>query len=274
MISELFRIGPISISPFGVMLVVAFFAAYQQLRWGMGKLAAGDEEDASALLLAAAVGGLLGGKIYYAILQGDWRSLFERAGIVFYGSLIAGAAAVLLVVRWRRLPLWKLVDACAPSVAIGYALGRVGCLLVGDDYGVPTELPWGMTFPEGPIPTTARDLERFFGVEVPAGYGPSDQVPVHPTQLYETILALGIWWVGRRLIERGLAPGRAGLIVVGLLAVERFAIEFLRAKDDRLLGPLTVAQGISVGIVVLVIVLLALRRPAAAATATPEPSRR
>ncbi|HVS65644.1 MAG TPA: prolipoprotein diacylglyceryl transferase family protein [Thermoanaerobaculia bacterium] len=273
MISELFRIGPLSISPFGVMLVVAFLCAYQQLRWGMRELGVGDEEDASALLLAAAVGGLLGGKVYYAILQGDWHTLIERAGIVFYGSLIGGAAAVLLVVRWRRLPVWKLVDACAPSVAIGYAIGRIGCLLVGDDYGIPTTLPWGMTFPEGPVPTTAQDLERFFGVDVPPGYAPGDQVPVHPTQLYETVLALGIWWLGRRLVRRGLAPGRAGLIVVGLLAVERFGIEFLRAKDDRLLGPLTVAQAISVAIVLVVVGFLVLRRPAAAAP-EPAPSRR
>jgi phosphatidylglycerol:prolipoprotein diacylglycerol transferase len=268
MISELFRIGPLSISPFGVMLVAAFFFAYWQLRWGMRTIGVGDEEDASAILLAAAVGGLLGGKVYYAFLQGDWHTLIERAGIVFYGSLIGGAAAVLLAIRWRRLPAWKLVDACAPSLAIGYAIGRVGCLLVGDDYGVPTTLPWGMTFPEGPIPTTAQDLERFFGVEVPAGYGPLDQVPVHPTQLYETALALGIWWLGRRLIRRGLAPGRAGLVVVGLLAVERFAVEFLRAKDDRLLGPLTLAQAISLAIVVLVVALLVARRSAPAAPAS------
>jgi phosphatidylglycerol---prolipoprotein diacylglyceryl transferase len=268
MISELFRIGSLSISPFGVMLVVAFFCAYQQLRWGMRRLSVGDDEDSSAVLLAAALGGLAGGKIYYAILQGDWRTLLDRAGIVYYGSLIGGALGVLLVIRLRRLPLWRMVDVAAPSVAIGYALGRVGCLLVGDDYGVPTDKPWGMTFPEGPIPTTARDLERYFGVEVPPGYGPDDQVPVHPTQIYETAAALAIWWLGRRLLRRGGHPGMAGLTVFGLLAVERFAVEFLRAKDDRLVGPLTVAQVISLALVALVAVLAALRRrrelPAAA----------
>ncbi|HVS15812.1 MAG TPA: prolipoprotein diacylglyceryl transferase family protein [Thermoanaerobaculia bacterium] len=268
MISELFRIGSLSISPFGVMLVVAFLCGYQQLRWGMRRLSVGDDEDSSAVLLAAALGGLAGGKVYYAVLQGDWRTLLDRAGIVFYGSLIGGALGILLVIRLRRLPLWRMVDVTAPGLAIGYALGRVGCLLVGDDYGVPTEKPWGMTFPEGPIPTTARDLERHFGVAVPPGYGPDDQVPVHPTQLYETAAALLIWWLGRRLlVRRGLEPGLAGLTVFGLLALERFAVEFLRAKDDRLLGPLTVAQGISLVLIALVAVLVVRRRrrePAAA----------
>jgi phosphatidylglycerol:prolipoprotein diacylglycerol transferase len=230
----------------------------------MRRLTVGDEEDSSAVLLAAALGGLAGGKLYYAILQGDWHTLIERAGIVFYGSLIGGAVGVLLVIRLRRLPLWKMIDAIGPSLALGYALGRVGCLLVGDDYGVPTDKPWGMTFPEGPIPTTARDLQRYFGVEVPAGYAPDDQVPVHPTQLYETITALVIWWLGRRLLlRRGWSPGLAGLTVFGLLALERFGVEFLRAKDDRLLGPLTVAQGISLVILVLVSVVAARRRSVA-----------
>ena len=271
MISELFRIGPISVSPFGVMLVVAFFGAFLQLRWGARRLRVGNEDDWSTILLAAALGGLIGGKVYYAVLYRDWRLLYDRAGIVFYGSLIGGTLAVLWVVRRRGLPVWRTADAVAPAVAVGYALGRVGCLLVGDDYGLPTDLPWGMTFPEGPIPTTAADLEQHFGVEVPPSFAPTDQVPVHPTQIYETLAAGAIWLLGRRLIVRGAPTGAVGALVFSLLAVERFLIEFLRAKDDRLPGGLTAAQAISLGLVVLIVLLWRFARPrerAAAAART------
>ena len=104
MINELFRIGPVSISPFGVMLVAAFVAAWAQLRWGLRRLDAGDEEDASALVLAAGIGGILGAKIYYALLYRDWTLLFERFGLVWYGGFILGTLAVIWASRSRLPP--------------------------------------------------------------------------------------------------------------------------------------------------------------------------
>ncbi|HYG61149.1 MAG TPA: prolipoprotein diacylglyceryl transferase family protein, partial [Thermoanaerobaculia bacterium] len=120
MIDEVFRIGSFAISPFGLMLVFAFLASYFQLRWGMQRLNIGDEEDASALIFAAGVGGIVGAKVYYAILTQSWRVLFDRSGLVWYGGFILGAIAVLLVMRWRRIPAWPLVDASAPALALGY----------------------------------------------------------------------------------------------------------------------------------------------------------
>ncbi len=102
MIQELFHIGPIVISPFGVLLVLAFFSGYLQLKRGMKLLGVGNEEDASTILFAAGVGGILGAKVYYAILYGDWRLLFDRSGLVWYGGFIVATAAVVWVIRRRQ----------------------------------------------------------------------------------------------------------------------------------------------------------------------------
>ena len=251
MISELFSIGSFSLSPFGPLLVLAFVAAFLQLRGGMKRTGLGTEDDAYAILTAAALGGILGGKLYYALLYQDLSLLLNRAGIVYYGGLIGGAIAVLVSCRMRKLPLLKVVDVAAPALAIGYAVGRVGCFLVGDDYGVPTDLPWGVAFPEGPIKTTAGAMRHHFDVDIAASIPASELLKVHPTQLYETLMASGIWLWGRSRLAAGGPPGTIGLPIVTLLAVERFAIEFLRAKDDRFLGLFTVAQGISVAIFIL-----------------------
>jgi phosphatidylglycerol:prolipoprotein diacylglycerol transferase len=260
MIQELFHIGSFSISPFGVMLVFAFVASYLQLRWGMRLQGIGDEEDASALVFAAGVGGIVGAKVYYAILYHSWRLLFDRSGLVWYGGFILGTAAVLYTMRHRRLPIWPVADALAPALALGYAIGRIGCFLVGDDYGRPTSLPWGVAFPVGLPPTTAGSLRDSFHVNLPASLPDSAIVRVHPTQVYETLLCLVIWWIGVRLLRRetapdrlrGAGPGSTALPILGLLAIERFLVEILRAKDDRFLGPFTLAQAISFLVLLIV----------------------
>ena len=255
MIQELFRVGPLAVSPFGVMLVLAFAAGYLQLAWGLKRLKVGDEEDASSIVFAGGVGGIVGAKVYYSVLYGDWRLLFDRSGLVWYGGFLLGAAAVVWVVRRRRLPAWATLDAATPGLALGYAVGRIGCFLVGDDYGAPTDLPWGVRYPNGLPPTTAYYLRREFGIDLPASVPDDRLLAVHPTQVYETLLAVAIWAVGWRMLRRGAPSGRTALVVFGLLAVERFAVEFLRAKDDRFLGPLTLAQAISVLILGLVVLL-------------------
>jgi phosphatidylglycerol:prolipoprotein diacylglycerol transferase len=277
MIQELFHIGSFSISPFGVMLVCSFVASYLQLRWGMRLQGIGDEEDASAIIFAAGVGGIVGAKVYYAILYHSWRLLFDRSGLVWYGGFVLGTAAVLWTMRRRRLPLWPLLDAATPALALGYAIGRIGCFLVGDDYGRPTSLPWGVAFPVGLPPTTAGALRDSFHVNLPASIPDSQLVRVHPTQIYETLTCLVLWWIGVQLLRRevahedeprGGAPGSTALPMFCLLAVERFLVEILRAKDDRFLGPFTLAQAISVLVLVLVAVIWLARRR----TLAPDPA--
>jgi phosphatidylglycerol---prolipoprotein diacylglyceryl transferase len=252
MIQELFHIGSFSISPFGVTLVFAFLASYLQLRSGMRRLGIGDEEDASAIVFAAGVGGIVGAKVYYAILNWDWRLLFDRSGLVWYGGFVLGTLGVLWMMRRRKLPAWPMADVTALALALGYAIGRIGCFLVGDDYGRPTDLPWGVKFPVGLPPTTAGELRQAFHLAIPAAVPDDRLLAVHPTQLYETATCLAIWGFGRWLFHRRPAPGTTALAVLALLSVERLLVEFLRAKDDRFLGGFTLAQAISVAVLLVV----------------------
>ncbi len=263
MIEELFSIGSLSISPFGIMMMLAFLAAYWQLSNGLKRRQAGNDEDASALLLAAGIGGILGAKLYYAILYGDMSLLFSRAGLVWYGGFLLGAAGVWWTARRRKLDIRQVADSSALGLALGYAVGRVGCFLVGDDYGVPTGLPWGVEFPVGLPPTTVGALRDAFNVEVEGAA--SDLVRVHPTQIYETLAATAIWLWGRKRFLRW-APGQTAIFVFWLLALERFLVEFLRAKDDRFFGTLTLAQLISIGVIVVLTALWFRGRDSSAGT--------
>ncbi len=261
MIPELFRIGSFSVSPFGLMLVLALLAAYWQLRRGMRERGLGSEDDPSSIVFACGFVGILGGKIYYAILVADWHMLFDRAGIVWYGCLIGGALAFFWTLRRRSLPVWPTLDAAAPALALGYGIGRIGCLLVGDDYGRPTDLPWGIAFPRGLPPTTAGVLRSDFGLDIAAGIPDNAVLAVHPTQIYSSLASFAIFAIALRLGKRPLAPGTLFLSVLAMLSVERFLVEFLRAKDDRFLAGFTLAQAISILILLLVgAVLLARRR--------------
>ncbi len=267
MIEELFSIGSFSISPFGVMLVASLFTAFWQLRNAMQHYGIGDEEDASNLVFAVGLAGILGGKIYYAILNGDWRLIFDRAGIVWYGAFIAGFLALLWTIRRRHLPFARTFDATAPGLAFGYGVGRIGCFLVGDDYGVPTSLPWGMAFKVGLPRTTAENLQLHFGVDTPPELIDAEGwVRVHPTQLYESAAGFIIWgiiiWLMRR---RSVAPGNLFLSAVSLLSIERILVEFVRAKDDRFLGDYTLAQAISLVILIAAVVTALKNRSSSAA---------
>jgi phosphatidylglycerol:prolipoprotein diacylglycerol transferase len=265
MIPELFRIGSFSVSPFGLMLVAALLAAYWQLQRGMRARGIGTEDDPSNIVFACGFFGIVGGKIYYAALVDDWGMLLDRAGIVWYGCLIGGALAFFAMARWRRLPVLPTLDAAGPGLALGYGVGRIGCLLVGDDYGVPTQLPWGMSFEHGLPPTTAGNLRREFNVDVDPSILDEELLRVHPTQIYSSLTSFAIFGVALWLEKRKLAPGGLFLAVMAMLSLERIFVEFFRAKDDRFFGQFTLAQLISVAILVLIGLMALLRRRTATA---------
>jgi phosphatidylglycerol---prolipoprotein diacylglyceryl transferase len=250
------HLGPLEITGYGLMLMVAFLMGgwliARQLREN------GLREDYAADIVAAAViGGIIGAKLWYVALTRDPGALFSRGGLVWYGGFIGGAIAVILN-SWRlKVPLRWTMQISAPALAAAYALGRVGCFLVNDDYGRPTDLPWGMKFPEGLPPSTAGNLHHLFGVPVPPGIDPSTVLAVHPTQLYEIaamLIAFAVLW---RLRKNGRPIGWLFGLYLVFAGVERFLVEIVRAKDDRFLGPFTLAQLTSVIIVALGAVLLA-----------------
>jgi phosphatidylglycerol:prolipoprotein diacylglycerol transferase len=250
------HLGPLEITGYGLMLMVAFLMGgwliARQLREN------GLKEDYAADVVAAAViGGIIGAKLWYVALTGDPGALFSRGGLVWYGGFIGGAVAVILN-GWRLgVPLRWTMQLTAPALAAAYALGRVGCFLVNDDYGRPTNLPWGMKFPEGLPPSTAGNLKQLFGVPVPAGIDPSTVLAVHPTQLYEVaamLIAFAILW---RLRKSGRPVGWLFGLYLIFAGVERFLVEIVRAKDDRFLGPFTLAQLTSVIIAALGVLLMA-----------------
>jgi phosphatidylglycerol:prolipoprotein diacylglycerol transferase len=244
----LVKFGSFEITTFGLMMFLAFITggyvlARQFRRYGL------DEDVASSIVVAGAIGGIVGAKVYYAILFRDWHLLFDRAGLVWYGGMIGGFLAASWVIRRSKVDYLTAADAAAPAASIGYALGRIGCFLVGDDYGGPTDAWYGVAFPKGAPPTTAYEL-RHFGAHVDPSIPDYQVLKVHPTQLYETSAALVMFavlmWLNKRPHRRGLAWG----LFLIMLGIERFLVEMVRAKDDRFLGPFTIAQLISVLLIV------------------------
>ena len=237
---------PNEFTGYGIMMVIAFLMggwliALELRRRGL------NEDYSGEIVIAAMLGGIVGAKLWYVALTG--QGLFQRGGFVWYGGFIGGTLAVILS-GWRlRVPLRWTMQLTAPALAAAYALGRVGCFLINDDYGRPTSVPWAMRFPRGAPPSTARNLQDLFGIPIPPGVTPDTVLAVHPTQLYEVVLMMGAFMVLWRLRANGRPVGWLFGLYLVFAGIERFLIEILRAKDDRLLGPFTLAQLTSVVLV-------------------------
>jgi phosphatidylglycerol:prolipoprotein diacylglycerol transferase len=245
-----FHLGPLEITGYGIMLMVAFLMggwliALELRRRGLA------EDYAADVVAAAVVGGIIGAKLWYVALTGDPRAFLSRGGLVYYGGFLGGAAAVILN-GWRlRVPLRWTMHLNAPALAAAYALGRVGCFMVNDDYGRPTSVPWAVRFPRGLPPSTAGNMQNLFGIGVPAGTDPATVLSVHPTQLYETAVMLVVFAILWKLRTHQRPIGWLFGLYLVFSGTERFLVEILRAKDDRFLGPFTLAQLTSVLLVLL-----------------------
>ncbi len=223
------NIGPLTLQTFGLMFGLAFVAAGLVVARRFRELDK-PADWAYEMAFAALVGGLVGARLYFLIE--NWSdvsddilgNLFSGAGLVWYGGAIGGALAVCAWAYWRGLMTLLLLDVAAVPLALGYAIGRVGCQLSGDgDYGRAWDGPWAMAYPDG---TVATDQE------------------VHPTPIYETLfmgLAAIVLW---RLRDR-FRPGILFALYLVLAGFERFMVEFVRRNADVALG-LTQAQLLSV----------------------------
>ncbi len=254
MYPTLFKVGSFEITTFGLMMFLAFIIGgwvltRQFRRYGLS------DDAASSIVMAAALGGIAGAKIYYAILFRDWHLLLDRAGLVWYGGLIGGVIGCAGYILAKKLDFFAVSDAASPALAIGYGLGRIGCFLVGDDYGRPTDSWIGVAFPKGSPPTTV-DALRQFGVHVDAAIPPDQVLRVHPTQLYESAAALVMFAILMAAARKPHPAGRVFGLFLVLMGIERFLVEIVRAKDDRFLGPFTIAQLISAIIFVIGVVLV------------------
>ena len=245
----LFRIGDFTVTTFGLMMFLAFVIGAWVMARQFEKRAM-DPEIAWDMLLWLAVGGIVGAKLYYVALHpadlmaNPLRELTNRGGLVWYGGFIGGVAALLWQTRRRGLPLAKVFDSTAPALAIAQATGRIGCFLVGDDYGRPTDSWVGVAFPEGYPPTTAGYF-RSIGHDLPATIPDTAVLAVHPTQLYEAGLAL-ILFAFLWKVSGSLRDGRLFALYLAGYAVIRFPIEFVRAKTDQFIFGLTTSQLMSI----------------------------
>lgn len=249
----LFQIGDFKLYSFGLMAALAMIVPGLVLVRPLIRRRGVSADFAYELIVAAGVGGFVGARIYYLIenyaaIKADfWGTAFGGIGFVWYGGLIGGFLAVVGWTLVRHIPLDVIANAMAPAVAMGYAIGRIGCQLAGDgDYGKVSGLPWAMGYPHGTVPT-------------PPG------VRVQPTPIYEVIVMSFVVWILWRLATRYDKSGwwTFGWFLI-LSAVERFVVEFARRNPVWFAG-LTQPQWVAVvSVIIGAVLVVALRkRPAA-----------
>ncbi|MGA2901412.1 MAG: prolipoprotein diacylglyceryl transferase [Candidatus Acidiferrales bacterium] len=260
------HLGPLTIPTFGLMVACAMLAAFFVLRADLerrGLASSGKKDAANAagasspkpanaeaelLIAIPCMVGLAGAKLYHLLESpADFFAhplalLISPYGFAWFGGLLAGFAAFVWVGRRQRIPLLSLLDVGSPAAALGYGIGRIGCFLSGDgDYGIPTSLPWGMSFPNGLVPTTQR---------------------VHPTPIYELIVACAIAWLlwrmfdrqGRALRNNPLPAGSVFAAYLVLTGLARFLVEFIRINPRSFLG-MSNAQAASLASLIAGIIL-------------------
>lgn len=242
----------LAIYSFGFMLVVAFYACYFFLNADLKRLGY-DDKLASDIIFWSAFGGIVGSKLYHVIenfeqimaSNNPLSDIFSGSGLVFLGGLIGAIIAVTIILYQNKVSWLKFADLLGPLIFLGYSIGRIGCFLVGDDYGIPSDLPWAISFPNGLPPTTTS----YFASQYPwidiSGY-PAGLLKVHPTQLYETIICGTLFyllWSKRNSISK---PGSLFFQYLVFAGLERFFIEFLRTNNKYLFDIFSGAQILSV----------------------------
>jgi phosphatidylglycerol---prolipoprotein diacylglyceryl transferase len=250
-------LGEQPITTFGVALLLASLLAGTLFRRRLPDL---DGGQAWTLVLSAVLGGLVVAKLSHLAVHGVLGipgAGFGRAGLNGIGGVVGGGAALFWQARRTGVSLPAVAAAAASPLLLGYAVVRLGSFLAGGEYGVPTSMPWGVAFPAGTPPTTPANLLATFGLESPPGARVGDFVRVHPTQLYEATLAV----MGLVALEAGRRRGVGGWRLFGwsiiLYGATRLPVDLLRAKQDHLVGPVTMDAVLALALVAVGAALIA-----------------
>jgi phosphatidylglycerol:prolipoprotein diacylglycerol transferase len=233
----------VTLGTYGLMVALGLICAFFLMRADLARR--GLAVDAESIIGITGLAGLAGARLYHLLeaparfLANPWPLLFSTMGFAWFGAFLGGFAALLLLARRYRMKVLLMLDVASPAAALGYGIGRIGCLISGDgDYGAPTSLPWGMSFPNGLVPTTER---------------------VHPTPIYELLAALAtayfLWRIGYHILRRERPDGTVFALYLLLSGLARFLVEFIRINPKLLLG-LTNAQVASVACFIAGVILL------------------
>lgn len=218
------HLGPLTLGTYGIMVAIALISAFLLMRADLARRSLAI--DAESIIGVTGLAGLAGARLYHLLEEprvffaNPWPLLFSTMGFAWFGAFLGGFIALALLARQYRVKLLQMLDIASPAAALGYGIGRIGCLISGDgDYGIPTSLPWGMSFPNGLVPTTEH---------------------VHPTPIYEFLAALVIahflWRIGPRVLDRKLPEGSVFAWYLILTGVARFLVEFIRINPSVFLG--------------------------------------
>jgi phosphatidylglycerol:prolipoprotein diacylglycerol transferase len=256
------KIGPLpELTGFGLAVLLGFVISQiicQRELWRRGH-----DREADAipdLIIAALLGTLIGAKTYYAILMHDMGAFLSRGGFVFWGGFMGSVLLCFLTIRYKKLNFLRIADVSGIAIAAGYSIGRTGCWAVGDDYGRPWHGPFSVMFPEGAPPSTAGNLVQQFGVKSLVGTDPSTLIAVHPTQIYEVVMGFMMFAILWRNRKHAHAEGWLFGLYCVVAGIERFIVEFFRAKDDRFIGTLTLAQVIGLAVAAVGVLVMMQRR--------------
>jgi phosphatidylglycerol---prolipoprotein diacylglyceryl transferase len=255
MYPELFKIGPFTVYSYGLMLGISFIVASYLLskEFERKKL---PPNLSTEITLFAIIFGIIGGKLFHLIE--NWDSFisdpigmaFNPGGLTFYGGLILAMLAIWIYMRVKKIPFLFIADAAAPSLAIAYGIGRIGCHLAGDgDYGLPTSLPWGTNYENGTVPPSIMFRGSEIAENFPGGFVP-DNTPLHPTPIYEFLAALVIFYLLWSLRKKEWPDGKLFMLYLIFSGTSRLLVEFIRL-NPRILFGLSEAQIISIVLIMV-----------------------
>jgi len=257
------NIGPLPLTGFGIAVLLAFLIAQIVSERELTRRGHTIEAAAVAdILLAAIIGTMVGGKLYYVLVVTHRASdLWNRSGFVFWGGFIGSVLLCWLTIRRKKLSFARFADVAGIAIAAGYAVGRTGCWAIGDDYGKPYSGIFAVAFPQGSPASTAISMAENFHIRIPPGVSPDTVLSVYPTQLFEVVLGFVMFLILWKLRNHKHAEGWLFGVYAILAGLERFIIEFFRAKDDRFAWAmgLSTAQVIALSIAIAGIIIMRVR---------------